>query len=159
MSTKEQRDALRAKIEAAEQRNADRSIGDYAREASDKATAFVKEHPIATVAGVAVLGLAIGAMTRPGRRAGRRAGALATYFTDMGLAYASGLFDTAGDAVRHGGEKLGDWSDDIAHSSRKAGRRASRAAYDGRDEARYATRKFARGAERKFRDLRARVGA
>ncbi|MCP9223127.1 hypothetical protein MKP08_10235 [Erythrobacter sp. LQ02-29] len=157
MSTKEQRDALRAKIEAAEQRNADRSLADYARDATDKATAFVKEHPVATVAGVAVLGLAIGAMTRPGRRAGRRAGAMANYAAEMGLAYASGLFDSAGDAVRHGGAKLEDWSDDIAHSSRKAGRRVSRAAYDGRDEAQFAARKFARGAGRKYRDLRSRV--
>ena len=157
MSTQEKRDELRAKIEAGEQRNADRSIGDYAKDATDSATRFVKDHPIAAVAGVAMIGLAIGAMTRPGRRAGQRAGALATYATEMGLAYASGLLDQAGDAARAGGVALGDLGDDMAFGARKAKRSAAHSFGDAQDNVLTMSRKAARQAGRAYRDARARV--
>ena len=157
MSTQEQRDELRAKIEAGEKRNEERSVADYAREASETATQFVKDHPIAAVAGVAVIGLAIGAMTRPGRRAGRRAGALATYATEMGLAYASGLLDQAGDLARAGGDKLEDLGDDVSYGARKMRRSVSHSAGNTQDNILNMSRKAARRAGRGYRDARARV--
>ncbi len=159
MSSKEKRDELRAKIEAGEQRNAERSVGDYARDASEGATRFVKEHPVAAVAGVAAVGLAIGAMTRPGRRAGKRAGALATYATDMGLAYASGLLDQAGDVARAGGDRLEDFGDDIALTARKARRSAVSTAGNTQDDVLSLSRKAARRAGRSYRDAKARIAS
>lgn len=157
MSTQEKRDELRAKIEAGEQRNEERTIGDYAKSAADSTTQFVKDHPFAAVAGVAVVGLAIGAMTRPGRRAGQRAGALATYATEMGLAYASGLLDQAGDVARAGGDKLEDFGDDVAFTARKARRSAAAAAGNSSDNMLSLSRKAARRAGRTYRDAKARV--
>lgn len=157
MSTQEKRDELRAKIEAGEQRNEDRTIGDYAKSAADSTTQFVKDHPVAAVAGVAVIGLAIGAMTRPGRRAGQKAGALATYATEMGLAYASGLLDQAGDVARASGDKLEDLGDDVAFTARKARRSAAAAAGNTSDNMLTLSRKAARRAGRTYRDAKARV--
>ena len=157
MSTQEKRDELRAKIEAGEQRNEERTIGDYAKSAADSTTQFVKDHPVAAVAGVAVIGLAIGAMTRPGRRAGQKAGALATYATEMGLAYASGLLDQAGDVARASGNRLEDLGDDVAFTARKARRSAAAAAGNTSDNMRTLSRKAARRAGRTYRDAKARV--
>ena len=157
MSTQEKRDELRAKIEAGEQRNEERTIGDYAKSAADSTTQFVKDHPVAAVAGVAVIGLAIGAMTRPGRRAGQKAGALATYATEMGLAYASGLLDQAGDVARASGNRLEDLGDDVAFTARKARRSAAAAAGNTSDNMLTLSRKAARRAGRTYRDAKARV--
>lgn len=156
MTTEEKRDELRERIEAAEARNAERTLGDRAKEAADTATEFVKEHPLATVAGVAVLGIAIGAMTKPGRRVGRRAGAMAAYASELGLAYASGLLDSAGDLARTGGDKLEDLGDSIGDSARDARRRAAFQASAANDGARRLTRELGKKAGRTMRDLRGR---
>lgn len=161
MSTDEKRDELRARIEAAEERNAERSFADYARDARDSATSFVKDHPFATVAGVAAIGLAIGAMTRPGRRYGRQAArrtsALATYASELGLAYAAGLLDTAGDAARVGRDKLEDLGDAAGDSARSLRREASHRAGDTADAARRLTREIGKKAGRTTRGLRSRI--
>ncbi|RDC59877.1 hypothetical protein HME9302_01073 [Alteripontixanthobacter maritimus] len=158
---REKREVLRNKIESGERRNEERTFADRAREAGDTATEFVKAYPIATIAGVAVLGLAIGAMTRPGRRvgaqAGRKASAFATYATEMGLAYAGGLFDSAGDVARAGGVKVENLGDTVAHSARKAKRTISTGAAQRNDDAKFVSRKAARRASRAYRDLRARL--
>ena len=52
MADKKKREELKNRIEAGQQRHANRTVGEYAREARDNATAFVKEHPVATVVGV-----------------------------------------------------------------------------------------------------------
>ncbi|WP_379546897.1 hypothetical protein ACFCW2_12785 [Qipengyuania sp. DSG2-2] len=161
MSTQEQRDALRAKIEAGEKRNEERTLGQQAADLGESATQFVKDHPVASVAGVAVIGIMIGAMTRPGRRAGAAAGAkasaLATYATEMGLAYASGLLDQAGDVARASGDKLEDLGDDVAFTARKARRNATAAAGNTQDNVLSLSRKAARRAGRSYRDAKARV--
>lgn len=64
-----QRDALRAKIEASERRIAERSFADEAREAAGAAGDFVKANPLAVLGSAIALGLLIGALTKPGRRA------------------------------------------------------------------------------------------
>lgn len=55
-------DQLRARIEAAEARNEQRSVADYASSARDGASGFVRDHPLTTVAGGIVVGLVIGSM-------------------------------------------------------------------------------------------------
>lgn len=128
MSTADKRNALKAKIEAAELRNAMRSAGDSASVAAASAGEFVKRHPLATVAGVAVIGLAIGAMTKPGREAGKKvsanAGEFSRYASEIGLAYISGLLDTMGDAVDTGKDALVDLSDTVSDNAGAVKRKA-----------------------------------
>lgn len=162
MSPEEKRQELKAKIEAAEQRNAGRDVESYARDAADTATRFVKEHPIAAVAGVAVLGLAIGAMTRPGRRAGaaagRRASALAGHAAELGIAYATGLFDAASEAAVHGKDRLEDMGDTLSDTAQAAKRRAVFSGGNAAAAARTIARTAGKRAGRTSRDLRARIG-
>ncbi|MXO90178.1 hypothetical protein [Pontixanthobacter aquaemixtae] len=156
----EKRQALKAKIEAAEQRNADRSIGDIARDASKKATDFVKEHPFATLAGVAVLGLAIGAMTKPGRRAGKAAGEnaskFASYAAELGMAYATGLIDAASDLTQLGKDKIEDLGDAINDNAGELKRKASFRGGNAAAAAKSLTREAGKKAGRTVRDLRLR---
>lgn len=151
------RDELRAKIEAGEQRQAERTIGDYARDATETTTNFVKDHPVAAIAGVAALGLLIGAMTKPGRRAGRAAGrrasAIAGYAGELGAAYASGLADAAGRVARSGGDTLEDVNDTLSRSARSAQRSAAHRAGDTADSMRYLSRKAARNTGRSLRGV------
>ncbi|MFZ1742178.1 MAG: hypothetical protein WAT93_04950 [Pontixanthobacter sp.] len=162
MSSEEKRQELKAKIEAAESRNAERNLGNYARDAAETATNFVKEHPIATVAGVAAVGLAIGAMTRPGRKvaiqSGKRASALATYATELGLAYASGLFDAAGDAATSGRDRLEDLGDSLGDNAAALKRRATFTGGNAAAAARSLSRRAGKSAGRTARDLKSRIG-
>ena len=162
MSSEEKRQALKAKIEAAEQRNEERSLGDMAKDATDKATDFVKEHPFATLAGVAVVGLAIGAMTRPGRRAGqqvgRKASSLASYATELGLAYASGIMATAGNVAEAGKDKLEDFGDALNDNAGALRRQAAFKSGNAAAAARGFTREAGKKAGRSIRDLRNRAG-
>ncbi len=162
MSSEEKRQELKAKIEAAEKRNEERSLGEYAQEATETAKQFVKDHPVATVAGVAVLGLAIGAMTRPGRRvgaqAGRRASSFASQAAEMGMAYASGLFDAAGDVAATGRDRLEDVGDSIGDNARAARRRARFSGGNAVAKANILSREAGKGAGRGARGLRSRFG-
>ena len=154
---------LKAKIEAAEQRNEERTLGQLARDASETATDFVKLHPFATLAGVAVLGLAVGAMTKPGRRAGKAAGAkvnhFATYAAELGAAYASGLIDAATDAVQTGKDTVEDIGDAINDNAGAAKRKASFISGNAAATARKLTRDAGKKAGRSIRDLRSRSRA
>ncbi len=77
LNDEQKREQLRDRIEAGEKRNEARSLADQAKDAADSAVEFTKKHPFAVIGGVLVAGLAIGAMTRPGRRLGRRGGTIA----------------------------------------------------------------------------------
>lgn len=162
MSSEEQRQALKAKIEAAERRNADRSVGELAKDTAEKATDFVKEHPLATIAGVAVLGLAIGAMTRPGRaagqRVGRKAGSLANYATDIGLAYVSGMMASASEAAIAGKDRIEDLGDTLNDNVGSLKREATHRSGDAVAAARKIGREAGKKAGRSIRDLRTRTG-
>ena len=154
MSTQEQRDELRRKIEQSERRNEERSLADMARDATDTATEFVKEHPILTVSAVALIGLAIGSRTSKGRELTGRAVGFADHLADLGMAYASGMASKVGDAPRHGGDRLVDFGDDVAFGSRAARRNAAYYADRQKDAARHAGRRAARKAGRGYRDLK-----
>ncbi|MHA7818253.1 MAG: hypothetical protein ACX930_01255 [Erythrobacter sp.] len=69
----DKRDALRQKIEASERRIAERTLADQAREAADAALDYTKENPLKVVGGAVAVGVLIGLMTAPGRRAAGRA--------------------------------------------------------------------------------------
>lgn len=161
MTAEEKRRELRARIEAGETRHAERSIGEFARDAGRDATDFVKAHPLVAVAGVAAVGLAIGAMTRPGRRmgraAGRRASEFAGYAGELGLAYASGLLDSASGLAQRSGERLEDVSEDMAYNARAARRKLAHRAGDTSDLIRHTGRKVAREAGRSMRKAKAAI--
>lgn len=72
------RDALRARIEAAERRIAERSLVDDAREAARAAADYTRANPGKVVAGALVIGLVIGLLTTPGRAAAAKAAARVT---------------------------------------------------------------------------------
>ena len=155
MSTQEQRDELRRKIEESERRNEERSIADIAREATDNATEFVKAHPMLTVGAVALIGLVIGSRTSKGRELTGRAVGFADHLADLGMAYAGGMASRLGDATRHGGDRLVDFGDDVAFGGRAAKRNAHYFAERQKDAARHAGRRAARKASRGYRDLKA----
>lgn len=157
MSSDEKRDALREKIEAAEKRHEERSLQVVAKEAAENATTFVKKHPFATVGGAIAVGLAIGAMTKPGRRLTKRSGVLAAFLTDAVIRYGIQAIDQASDAARQGQDKLEDFSDSVSDKARTAKREASHAAWTAADRTRTATRKASRKAGRVVRDVRDRI--
>lgn len=72
------RDALRARIEAAEQRIAARTLADDARDAARAAADYARANPGKVVAGALLLGLVIGLMTSPGRALAGKAAARVT---------------------------------------------------------------------------------
>lgn len=162
MTTDHKRTELRGKIEAGERRNADRGLGDYAREARDSATTFVKQHPFATVAGGLAIGAIIAAMVPgPGRRlrkkATARGSALAAMLTELGVAYGAGLLDNLGDAARSGQDKLVDLGDSLGDTARGLRRDAGDLAGNAGDGARKLSREAGEKAGRSIRDLRARM--
>lgn len=161
MSTEQSRDALRQRIEDGEARLAERDLGKAAKEAAEMATEFVRANPVAAVAGVAVIGILIGAMTRPGRQLGNRAAGLATYATEAGIAYALGVIDAATDlaedAREAGSEKLEDIEDTVGRTTRKAKREGSYLAATARDTVHDLGRKAGRKAGRSYRGARKRI--
>ncbi|UIP05851.1 hypothetical protein LY632_09035 [Erythrobacter sp. SDW2] len=158
MSNPDNRDALRQRIEQGEARLAERDIARAAGDAAKAATDFVRAHPVASVAGVAVIALVIGAMTRPGRRLGHRAAGLASYATEAGIAYALGMLDAAGDLaddVREAGtEKLEDLGDNVERTTRKAKREGAYLAASARDAVHDLGRRAGRRAGRAVRQTR-----
>ena len=126
------RDALRAKIEASERRLANRTLADDTKEAAGAATKYVKENPMTVLGGAIVIGVVIGLMTTPGRRAAasaakgganavggaasgaaRKVGTAAksqtskfgTLLADAMVAYGIKLIDNALDSAKIGKEK------------------------------------------------------
>ena len=148
---------LRDRIAAAEQRNEQRSFGDYAKEAADGVTSFAKEHPIATVAGAVAIGVAIGAMTRPGRRLARRGGAMAALAREAVLAYGLSMIDDIGDLALHGKDRAEDFADTASTRARGFGRRARTGASNLAEDAGLLGRRASRSTSRSIRDLRRKV--
>lgn len=150
----EKREQLRAKIEAAEKRNDQRSIAEQAKEAADTAVEFAKRHPLLTVGGAIAAGLAIGAMTRRGRRLGRRGGAFATLATEAALAYGARMLDRATDAAEFAGDRFEDMGDSAATAARGLRRDASYRLDRATDALRSTKRKAGRKGSRSIRNLR-----
>ncbi len=107
----DKRDELRAKIEASERRIAERTLADTAQEAAGAATDYVKKNPLTVLCGAIAVGLVIGAMTKPGRRAAKNAangavGAVGGAADAVGGA-ASGAAKTVGSAAKKRGTAFG----------------------------------------------------
>ena len=156
------REELKRRVAQGEKRIEERSLADTAREAAETATEFVKKHPLATVAGVGVVALAIGAMTRPGRRAAHRTGMMAALARDAALTFGMNAIDRAGTfgsaAARATSDRFEDFSDDIGSAARSARREALYRADVTGDSLRNTSRRASRKAGRTMRDLRSRFG-
>ncbi|MEP5939061.1 MAG: hypothetical protein ABJ239_12100 [Erythrobacter sp.] len=157
MTSDEKRDALREKIEASEKRHEARSLQIAAKETADNATAFVKKHPLATMGGAIVVGLAIGAMTKPGRRLTKRSGVFAALVTDAAIRYGIQAIDKASEVARDGQDRLEDFGDNFSDRARVAKREAAHIAGTAADKTKTATRKVSRKAGRVVRDTRNRI--
>ncbi|WP_296716726.1 hypothetical protein [Erythrobacter sp.] len=175
----DKRDALRAKIDAAERRNAERSLADQAREAASAAADYTREHPLTVISGAVVVGLLLGLATRPGRRvATRAAGAvgvaasgaassaasgvkgltargsstMSTLVSDAAMAYVMKLIDDVVDAARSGQDRIEDLGDEAEATARRARRKAAHALGTAADTTRDAARKSRRKTSRVVRD-------
>jgi ElaB/YqjD/DUF883 family membrane-anchored ribosome-binding protein len=165
------RDTLRARIEAAERRNAERTLADQAREAAAAATDYARAHPLAVVGGALALGLVIGLATRPGRKvAARAAGAvgaaasgaassassgvkglaarggskLGALIGNALMAYAMQVIEEVLDGTRTGQERLGDLSDAAGDKARTVTDTARKAVSETTRKAASAARRVAR---------------
>lgn len=155
-----EREAIKQRIEAAQERNEKRSsasdlldtAGKKAGEAKDKAVAFAKEHPYAAVAGGVAVGVLVAAMFKAPRRAAARTGVkaagLAAIGSEIALAMASQFLDQAGTATRAGAEKIGDVGDHLGDTARAARRKAGFIAGNASDNARISARETAKSVRR-----------
>lgn len=150
--TEPKREALKARIEAAQESEAARRakkfgqrVEDNALEAKDKFTEFAKEHPIATIAGGVALGILIASMFKAPRQAavrtGTKAAGLASMGGEMALAYAAQLLASANEAGREGLRQMDDLSDTMSDAARKARREATYLVGNASDAARISSRK------------------
>ena len=105
------RDALRARIEAAERRNADRTLADQAREAAEAAVDYTRTNPLTVIGGALAVGLLIGLLTRPGRRMASRA---AHSTADAISGTASSARSGVSNLTSRGGSRMGRMIGDAA---------------------------------------------
>lgn len=176
----DQRDSLRARIEAAERRNADRTLADDARAAAAAAVDYTRAHPLTVIGGALALGLTIGLMTRPGRQMAQRVASSASGAvsnaaantasgaknvaargsTKVGgllgeamLGYVMTLIDEALDTARAGQERAEELGDAASGQARKLKDGAVHAAETAAENSRTLARKTRAAAQRAIRDL------
>ena len=161
LTDEDRREALRQKIAASEARNAERSFADQAREVADGALDYVRANPIKSVAAVAVSALAIGALTRRGRKtatkASKRTGKLASVVSDAVIAYTMSLLDSAGHAAEAGQDKLSDLGETVGGKARRFGRYAAKESGDVSSSLQKAAKKTGRSTGKRIKDMRARM--
>jgi ElaB/YqjD/DUF883 family membrane-anchored ribosome-binding protein len=184
LTTIDKRDALRAKIEASERRNAERTLTEQAREAAEAATEYTRAHPLTVIGGAVAIGLLVGLATRPGRRvATRAAGAvgtaasgaassaaagvkgvaarggtqLGTLIGDAALAWIMKLVDELLETARAGQDKVEDLGDDAGSAARRVRRDATQVVEAATDSARHTARKARRKATRAVRDTVSKI--
>lgn len=179
--TNDSRDALRARIEAAERRNAERTLADDARDAAKAAADYTRANPLAVIGGAVAVGLVIGLLTQPGRRAAKqvvnsasdavsgatssatsglksitaRGGSrIGTMFGEAVLAYVMTLIDEAMETARAGQDRAGELGDAAGTQARKIKTGAVQAAEAAADNSKTLARKTRDQAERVVNDLR-----
>ena len=177
----DKRDALRAKIDAAERRNAERTLADQAREAANSAVDYTRANPLTVIGGAVALGLVIGLLTRPGRRVAGRAlhgasdaisgaasnakasmsGATARQGSRIGemvaeaaMAYLMTAIDEMLETARTGQDKAAELGDAAGSQAKRITANASEAAGSAADGTRALARKTADVALGVVRDLR-----
>ena len=165
--TDAKRQTLKDKVAAGQARNRDLGrttivdrAGEKAIETKDRFVEFAREHPVATVAGGVALGVLVSGLfkrspTRKlGRKAAKRAGAIAALGAEFALAYAQQAMSAANEAGREGAHKLGELGETVGDGARSTGRAALDRAGELSDTAREVTRDAGR---RLGKALRART--
>ena len=177
----DQRDSLRARIEAAERRNAKKSLADQARAAADAAIDYTRANPLTVIGGAVAFGLVIGLLSRPGRRVAGRAlhsagdaisGAassatsgvksitargssrLGALIGEAAVAYAMTVIDEVLDAAKDGKARAGDLGEAAGKQARKLTADATDAAGAAADSTRTLARKTRDAALGVVRDIR-----
>lgn len=175
------RDSLRARIETAERRNAERTLADNARAATSAAIDYTRAHPMTVIGGALAAGLAIGLLTRPGRQVARRFASSATgavsgaassatsgakrvaarggsriglLLGEAAVAYAMNLIDEALDTARAGQDRAGEFSDAAGVKARKLTAGAAQAAGAAAENSRSLARKTRSSAARVVNEIR-----
>ncbi|QPC99925.1 hypothetical protein [Qipengyuania soli] len=157
LSDQQKRDQLRARIEAGEKRNEQRTLVDQAKDAADTAVAFTKKHPYAVIGGAIAVGLAIGAMTKPGRRLGKRGGVFAGLVADAALAYGARMIDNASNAAHLAGDRFEDFGETAASTARDLRREAAGRLDAAGEVLRATSRKATRGGSRAAQAIKTRL--
>lgn len=180
ISAADSRDALRARIEAAERRNADRTIADQAREAATAAVDYTRANPLTVIGGALAVGLLVGLFTRPGRRVASKvahsasdaiSGAASSARSGVGsvasrggsrlgqmvgealVSYAMTMIDEVLETARAGQERAGEIGDAAASQAKTITARTTEAAGSAADSTRALARKTADAAAGVVRDL------
>lgn len=181
-----QRDALRAKIEAAERRNAERTLADQAREAATAAADYTRAHPLTVIGAAVAIGLAIGLLTRPGRRiasgtyhtasdatseaassastsvrrvTGRSRSRIGEAIGEAVSGYLLAAVEELLDTARAGQERAGELGEAAGKEARKLSATATEAAGSAADNTRELVRKTADVAAGVVRDIRRKAKA
>ncbi|GGD92372.1 hypothetical protein GCM10011515_10110 [Tsuneonella deserti] len=162
MSSNDKRDELKSKVDAAQKRNQQRTLGDYAREAGEGASSFVKERPLTTILGGVAVGVLIASLVPgPGRRlrkkATKRGAALAAVIADLAVTYGSRAMENAGDAARSGQSRLSDLGETLSEVLSEGARNVRREAGDVSEATEKFTRHAGKRASRTLRNLRSRM--
>ncbi|RJY08421.1 hypothetical protein [Aurantiacibacter aquimixticola] len=149
-TTEEKREEIKARIAAAQEREASRSRSyteratEVASDAGEAFTDFVKKHPIASAVGGVALGVLIAGMFKGPRQAAVRGGTKAVGLAAVGAEIASGfasqLMDDAQDLGRSGARKAEDLADTAGDRARSLKRSAKHTGGDAADAARIARR-------------------
>ncbi len=163
ISAADSRDALRARIEAAERRNADRTIADQAREAATAAVDYTRANPLTVIGGALAVGLLVGLFTRSGAASSARSGVgnvasrggsrLGQMVGQALVSYAMTVIDEVLDTARAGQERAGEFGDAAASQARTITARTTEAAGSAADSTRALARKTADAAAGVVRDL------
>lgn len=175
------RDALRARIEAAERRNAERTLADTARDAATAAVDYTRSHPLTVIGGALAVGLAIGLLTRPGRRlarqvvgsAGHAVGGVTSSATsgakrvaarggtrvgsllgEAAVGYIMTMIDEAIEAAHTGQERAGDFGEAAGAQARKLKTSAVHAAESAAESSKSLARKTRNTASRMVADIK-----
>lgn len=183
-SPQDARDSLRTKIEASERRIAERNLADTAKDAATSAVEYTRQNPLTVVGGAIAVGLLIGLMTKPGRRAAtnaasgavnavtgaasgtaqaakgiteKNAARFGTLVADTIVAYGMKFIDDALEGARAGQDTLEDIGDSATARARELRREAGYMAGTAADKTRSATTRTRRRAERAVRDLTGKV--
>ncbi len=177
----DKRDALRAKIEAAERRNAERTLADQARETASSVVDYTRANPLTVIGGALAAGLLVGLLTRPGRRVAgralhgagdaisgaassakatvtgatsRRGSRVGEMIGEAAMGYLMTALDELLETARTGQDKAAEFGDAAGTQAKRITANATEAAGSAADSTRALARKTADAAVGVVRDLR-----
>lgn len=107
MTRDDRRAALRERITQAQQRISSRPASDYARDTVEHLIEYAKAKPLVAVGAAVALGLALGSLTRRGRKAATATGLAGRVATEAAIAFALALYERASHRDDEAGAEAG----------------------------------------------------